>query len=400
MINSHRSRRGHVVILLAAVVCLVPAMRGGLANDAWTRAVAFYRSQLAQHGIVGSSLLVMKAGEITGQAVDGLMDRDANRAVDQDTIFHWASITKTLNGIAMMQLRDRGLLSLEDPVTRLVPELRLVHNEFGSMDAITIRMLLNHSAGFQAPTWPYKEGAAWEPFEPTRWEQLVAMMPYQELLFTPGSRFGYSNPSFIYLARVIEQLTGDPYQSYIQKNIWTPLGMTRSYFGATPYHLARWRSNNYALKRDSTGERVVANGRDFDPGITIPNGGWNAPLADVVTWIGFLTGAPAADTALARRHDGVLSRRTIAEMWRPVVALPAGDDLGAAAGLSFFLFPSGTDTLVGHTGEQAGFRSFFYLNPRTRTAVIAAFNTVNDARPAASTAAWSTITRRGLAVVK
>ena len=111
------------------------------------------------------------------------------------------------------------------------------------MDEITIRMLLSHSAGFQNPTWPYKEGRPWEPFEPTRWEQLVAMMPYQEILFRPGSRFGYSNPAFIYLARIIEQLTGDPYQSYIQKNIWTPLGLTWSYFGTNVMQYSTWLLN-------------------------------------------------------------------------------------------------------------------------------------------------------------
>ena len=52
-------------------------------------------------------------------------------------------------------------------------------------------------------------------------------IPYQEIAFRPGERWSYSNPAFIYLARIIEAVTGDPYQSYIQKNIWTPLGMTR-----------------------------------------------------------------------------------------------------------------------------------------------------------------------------
>ena len=144
------------------------------------------------------------------------------------------------------------------------------------------------------------------------------MMPYQQILFPPGSKSSYSNPAFIYLARIIEAITGDPYQSYIQKNIWTPLGMTRSYFGTTPYFLAADRSNSYAIERDSTGrETIVAYGRDFDPGITIPNGGWNAPLADVVTWVGFLTNATRGDTALARRYETVLRHSTLEEMWRP-----------------------------------------------------------------------------------
>jgi hypothetical protein len=90
---------------------------------------------------------------------------------------------------------DRGRLSLDERITNYIPELRQVHNPYGSMDDITIRMLLSHSAGFQNPTWPYKQGKSWEPFEPTTWSQLVAMMPYQEIAFTPGSRYSYSNPA-------------------------------------------------------------------------------------------------------------------------------------------------------------------------------------------------------------
>ncbi|MFL5530620.1 MAG: serine hydrolase domain-containing protein, partial [Gemmatimonadales bacterium] len=156
--------------------------------------------------VVGASTLFLGDGKITAHHEYGWADREQKQRVEERTIFHWASITKTLTAIAIMQLRDRGKLSLDDKMTRYVPELRQVHNSFGSMDEITIRMLLSHSSGFQDPTWPYKRGLPWEPFEPTRWEQLVSMMPYQEIIFRPGSRFGYSNPAFIYLARIIEQL--------------------------------------------------------------------------------------------------------------------------------------------------------------------------------------------------
>ena len=218
-----------------------------------------------------------------------------------------------------MQLRDRGRLSLDDPITRYVPELRQVHDSFGSIDAVTLRMLLSHSAGFQNPTWPYREGRPWEPFEPTRWEQLVSMMPYQELAFAPGSRFGYSNPAFIYLARVIEQLTGDPWAVYVQKNIWTPLGLTRSFVGTSPYHFAGLRAPSYTVHDDSGRIRADSNPREFDPGITIPNSGWNAPIGDLVTYLAFLTHADAGDSAVGRRFDAVLPHATLEEMWRPVV---------------------------------------------------------------------------------
>src|SRR5262249_53880703 len=155
-----------------------------------------------------AGVLVLQNGNLVSRHEYGFADQEKKKPVTEHTIFHYGSITKTLTAVSIMQLRDRGRLSLDDHITQYIPELRMVHDQYGAIDKITIRMLLSHSAGFQGPTWPYGEGKPWEPFEPTTWNQLVAMMPYQELLFEPGSRFGYSNPAFIYLARIIEQLTG------------------------------------------------------------------------------------------------------------------------------------------------------------------------------------------------
>jgi CubicO group peptidase (beta-lactamase class C family) len=270
-----------------------------------------------------------------------------------------------------MRLRDQGLLSLDDPVTRWVPELRRVHNPYGSMDAITVRMLLSHSSGFQDPTWIWRRGEPWEPFEPTEWAQLVAMMPWQKIHFAPGSRFGYSNPAFIYLARIIEALTGDSWQAHIQKNILSPLGMTRSYFGLTPAWLAAHRSNGYAIRSDSAGRvTTVPTGREFDPGITIPNGGWNGPLGDLATWLGFLSGTAPVE---------ILSPATLEEMWRPVVPV----DSTQSEGLSFFIH-RGDPRLISHYGDQGSFHSEFFIDPARRLAVAFVFNTSPDqgGRPA------------------
>jgi CubicO group peptidase (beta-lactamase class C family) len=362
---------------------------------AWGEFTRAFDQYARGDSVVGGGAVIVRDGRILAHHEYGFADRAAGERIVESTIYHWASITKTLTAIAIMQLRDRGRLSLDDRIADYIPELRQVHSRFGPVDQITLRMLLSHSAGFQSPTWPYRSGKPWEPFEPTRWEQLVSMMPYQELEFKPGSQFGYSNPAFIYLARVIEQLTGDPYATYIQKNIWTPLGLTRSYFGATPYHLARWRSNNYTVQRDSSGrEAVVANGRDFDPGITIPNSGWNAPLGDLAAYASFLTYATRNDTGLARIYHTVLKQSTLKEMWQSVVRVPRSEDLGDAVGLSFFLFPSEGTPVVGHTGEQAGFRSFLYVNPQSRMAIIGALNTLNEAHPEQSAAGWARLTKQ------
>src|SRR5213592_609563 len=278
--------------MLPALACLALALATQRPHppagwDAFTRSFDAYA---ASDSTVGASVLVVTNGRLVAHHEYGAADRGLGQRVDTNTIYHWASITKTLTAIAILQLRDRGRLSLDDHVTRWIPELRQVHDSFGAIDDITIRMLLSHSAGFQGPTWPWTRGQAWEPFEPTRWEQLVAMMPYQEILFAPGSRYSYSNPGFIYLARIIEQITGDPWEAYVQKNIFAPLDLARSYFRGTPYYLAPHRSHNYYVQKVSTGrETVVDNGADFDPGITSPNGAWNAPLGDLVKITAFLT---------------------------------------------------------------------------------------------------------------
>ena len=375
--------------LLLAVILLDPAAASPAAQQADFEAK--FDAYVKADGIVGAAYVILDQGQISASHTMGMADLQARQPVDANTIFHWASITKTLTAVAVMQLRDRGELSLDDPILRYVPELARVHSENNDIAKVTLRHLLSHTAGFQSPTWPYRDDAKpWQPFEPTQWEQLVAMMPYQELAFTPGTKFQYSNPGFIYLARVIEALTGDPYETYVQKNILTPLGMTQSYFNVTPYHLSSHRSNNYTIYRAGNGQsRGVANGREFDTGITTANSGLNAPLGDLARWVAFLSGANPPPSS-----GEIIARKTLEEMWQPVVTVPP--DFATASpefmGLSFFLYPRGSGsnavTLVSHTGHQAAFRTFLVFNPHTGRALIAAFNTARDegATPAAQDA--------------
>jgi CubicO group peptidase (beta-lactamase class C family) len=209
------------------------------------------------------------------------------------------------------------------------------------------------------------------------------MMPYQRLLFRPGERFSYSNPGFIYLARIIESITGDPWQSYIQKNVFSPLGLTRSYFGATPYWLQAHRSHGYDISRaeEEGPARLVDHGADFDPGITIPNGGWNAPVEDLASYAAFLSTEAPVDPGMRPRWEAVLSRSTLEEMWTPRLAV-SEDGSGARAdslGLSFFVVRHGDRSMIGHTGSQSGYRAFFYFQPEKEAAVILVFNTSIEA---------------------
>src|SRR5215203_1285643 len=121
-----------------------------------------YEQELKQAGIVGSSFVFLKDNKILAQEFYGAANLEKNQNVDENTIYHWASNTKPFTGIAIMQLRDRGLLKLDDPIIKYLPELKAVHNSFGDMNDITIRHLLNHSAGFRNSTFPYKNGKDWQ----------------------------------------------------------------------------------------------------------------------------------------------------------------------------------------------------------------------------------------------
>ncbi len=341
----------------------------------------FYNKGLAETGIVGSSIVLIHDGQTAFSGHFGLADKEGGRPAGDRTIYHWASITKTLTGIAIMQLRDRGLLKLDDPVTRYIPELHQVHDPFGPMEAITLKHLMTHSSGFRGATWPWKD-KPWQPWEPPRWEHLAAMLPYTEIEFVPGSRWSYSNPGIVFLGRIIELLTGDDFEVYVDKNILKPLEMHESYFDTTPAHLLKDRAHSYYVK----GGEVTAAPFDVDTGVTVSNGGLNAPIVDFAKYLNFLMGDPKKQAL----YDVILKRSSLEEMFQPVLRIaPAGESTSPDApgderqGLLFFLEDHFGARYVCHSGGQNAFATHFYYLPESRTAYAVAFNTY--AEPAGGT---------------
>jgi len=378
-----RAVKGTLLLVLIGGLMAGPAAgadkaKPGPGGKAFEKAMAefrtLYREALAKDKMVGSSFRFVHGDEVLAEDLYGMANLEENKKMDPNALFHWASITKTLTGIAIMQLRDRGLLSLDDPIVKYIPGLRQVHNPYGDMGEITIRHLMTHTAGFRSATWPWKD-KPWQPHEPLHFSQLEAMFPYTEIEFKPGSRWQYSNPGIVFLGRVIELLTTDDWEVYITKNIFMPLEMTRSYFDHTPYHLWKDKTRSYTVGKDGT---PVPADPDVNTGITVSNGGLNAPLGDFVKYVKFLLGDPKKQDL----YDTVLKRSSLEEMWRPAITLPSepGAKTKAMMGLTFFIQETDGVRLIWHSGGQNAYASYFFIHPESGTGYVVAYNSVPESR--------------------
>ena len=387
----------HILRALGGAAIIILSIGAALAADKSATGPALDRfhqtfdATLKQHGIVGGAFGFEHAGDKPTDFFYGEARGDSHQKIDAQTAYNWASITKTFTAIAILQLRDRGLLSLDDPAVKYVPELRQVHDAFGPVDAITIRMLLSHSAGFRNPTWPWDcdtaPDCAWVPFEPTRWSQVEAMLPFTNIAFKPGSRWSYSNVGFVFLGQIIERLTGDDYEVYVTKNILMPLGMTESYFDRAPYFLEPHVSDSYLR----AGATLTPQPFNFDSGITVSNSGLKAPITDMRKYLRFLIGEPRLPV-----YDTVLKRSSLEEAWtgvlstadpsQPATAYTSGP-AGTAPmmGLGFFTLNVNGHRYIYHDGDQGGFTAELLLDPDRHSASILMSNTTDTGAPAADT---------------
>jgi|HubBroStandDraft_1064217.scaffolds.fasta_scaffold25167_2 CubicO group peptidase (beta-lactamase class C family) len=346
-----------------------------------------FEAALTRHGIVGGGFAFVHGPAPATQFFFGHARIQTGPATDAETAYNWASITKTFTAIAILQLRDRGLLSLDDPAVRYVPELRQVHDPFGPINAITVRQLLTHSAGFRNPTWPWDCDDAtncdWQPFEPTHWTQVDAMLPYTHIAFAPGSRWSYSNLGYVFLGQIIERLTGDDFEVYIDKNILKPLEMHSSYFDRAPYFLESRVSASYLR----AGTKLTEQPFNFDTGITTSNSGLKGPITDMVKYLRFLIGDAANP-----RYAMVLKRSSLEEMWTGVLPAVEPGHVGTPytsgphgaqpkMGLGFFVVEVSGHRYIYHDGDQGGFSSELMIDPTGHSASILAVNTTDTGAP-------------------
>jgi CubicO group peptidase (beta-lactamase class C family) len=188
---------------------------------------------------VGASVLVWKDGREVHFAAEGLADRETQRPFARDTLVQIFSMTKPVTGVALMQLWEQGKFGLDDPLSRHLPEFAglQVYDESEPdklrppIRPVTIRDVMRHTAGFTYGNAGHPSDAAWNTLEPLSLdhtlEQFTSAMAQVPLLYDPGTHWHYSAGVDVQ-ARLVEVLSGQPFDQYVHEHIFIPLGMTDS----------------------------------------------------------------------------------------------------------------------------------------------------------------------------
>ena len=181
-------------------------------------------SEKFKPGETGCAALVAKNGQIIYKKAFGMANLELNVAMQPDMVFRIGSITKQFTAVAILQLMEQGKLSLQDDITKFIPDYPT------QAYTITIEHLLTHTSGIKSytSTADYLKSARTD-LKP---EELIALFRNQPMEFAPGTKWNYNNSGFFLLGYIIEKVSGKTYAEYIQDNFFTPLGMTGSCYGS------------------------------------------------------------------------------------------------------------------------------------------------------------------------
>ncbi|MCO8120623.1 serine hydrolase [Stieleria sp. TO1_6] len=281
------------------------------------------RQFLRRHGVPGASIAVTDGGRLVLARGYGLADLGTNEAVEPDSLFRIASLSKPITAVAIMQLVERGELHLEDTVIetlQLDQSLASIENADPRVSQITIGQLLEHRGGwdrdqsfdpmFQSIRWAKLAGVD-APAEPAT---VIQCMLSQPLDFDPGQRYAYSNFGYCLLGRVIEKVSGQSYESYVQENVLAPIGVTGMKIGAT--HLAGRTEGEVRYYHPEKGRSVFQS--ELGDEVLTPYGAWYLQAMDSHGgWI-----ASASDLAKFAAafddpdHCPILLRQSIERMYQ------------------------------------------------------------------------------------
>ncbi|HEX9827401.1 MAG TPA: serine hydrolase [Flavobacteriaceae bacterium] len=299
--------------------------------------------------VPGTAIAIIENGEIILQKGYGYSNIDKGIKVSNTTGFNIGSISKTIAAWGVMKLVQEGKIDLDAPAEKYLTRWHLPKSEFDS-DKVTIRRLLSHTAGLSLHGYP-----GWSPKDdlPTIEESLDGKNngPGRvEIIMEPGTKWKYSGGGFSMLQLIIEEVTGQKFENYMQAQILNPLGMTSS-----SYTIDEKILKSSSLEHNNFGEVI-----DFELFTAQAAAGLHTTIND------FTKFALASLYADKNNKQQILSASYLEQMMTPA---PASNE---SYGLGYQVESiDGTSmTLAGHGGANTGWHAFLRVNPVTNDGFI------------------------------
>lgn len=183
----------------------------------------------------GATVLISKKGKVLYHKAFGLANLELNIPMKTDHVFEIGSITKQFTAVAILMLEEQGKLSVDDEITKFLPDYPTKGKK------ITIHHLLNHTSGIKSYTSMNLSEIAALDKTPT---ELIDYFKNEPMDFDPGTKWQYNNSGYIILGYIIEKLSHQTYEDFVEQNIFTPLQMTNSRYGHK-YEIIKNRASGY-----------------------------------------------------------------------------------------------------------------------------------------------------------
>jgi CubicO group peptidase (beta-lactamase class C family) len=211
--------------LILGLCSLVMAQPPAAPNKALPTAINEVLEKTFKSDEPGAAVIVVRDGKVVFRKGYGKANLELGVPVEPDMVFRLGSITKQFTAVATLMLAEQGKLSLDDDITKFLPDYPTKGQR------ITIEHLLTHTSGIKSYTSLPEWLALWR--KDLTVKEIIDLFKNQPMDFAPGERWSYSNSGYILLGAIIEKVSGQTYQEFVEKNIFAPLGMKHSYYDVT-----------------------------------------------------------------------------------------------------------------------------------------------------------------------
>jgi CubicO group peptidase (beta-lactamase class C family) len=303
--------------------------------------------------LAGASIAVVRGKDTLVLKGYGMADLEHDVPTPPNASYEIGSVTKQFTAVAVMQLVEQGKVDLDADVTTYLPG----YNTQGHR--IPVRRLLDHTSGIKGAT-EIPEFRSISQSDVPR-DSLVKVFSAKPLDFAPGDQETYNNSAYMLAGMIVEKVSGMPYQEYVQKHLFEPAGMSRSY-----YCSEKTIRKNHAHGYDTDATGLVNKG--------FVNHKWPWAAGSLCSTAGDLV---AWNQAL-HTSERLMKRATYRELVAPS-ALNDGFKIRYAKG--FALVDIAGRKAISHGGDINGFASFAAYLPDDDLTIVALFNSQGPARP-------------------